>query len=133
MVGVVVAVSVEPCFAPAVRKRSWKGNADSMRSRHVIVTRTREDAMSLDVMSLEPYRRRGRVILKARTAVLGAARGIEQNRIGVIIVQDEVRIVGSVTDRDLAVRGLGRALDPNTKTLAEVMRAPPITLSPTNK
>ncbi|MFO7305013.1 MAG: DUF2267 domain-containing protein [Gammaproteobacteria bacterium] len=88
--------------------------------------------MSLDVMSLEPYRRQRLVILKPSTSVLDAARAIEQNRIGAIIVQDEGRIVGIVTDRDLAVRALGRALDPNTTTLAEVMSAPPITLSPTN-
>jgi uncharacterized protein (DUF2267 family)/predicted transcriptional regulator len=70
------------------------------------------------------------VVLKSASPVLEAARAIEHNNIGAIVVQDEGRVVGLVTDRDLAVRVLGRGLDPRATTLAEVMTTPVVTLSP---
>lgn len=81
-------------------------------------------------MSLQWYRRPRLVALKPGTPLIEAARAIEQNRIGAIVVQDQGRVVGIVTDRDLAVRALGRALDPNTTMLHEVMTPSPLTLSP---
>jgi CBS domain-containing protein/uncharacterized protein (DUF2267 family) len=81
-------------------------------------------------MSLQWYRRPRLVILAPTTSVLDAARAIEQNRIGAIVVQDKGRIAGVVTDRDLAVRALGQAVDARTTTLAEVMSHPAVTLTP---
>lgn len=81
-------------------------------------------------MSLRWYRRPRLVILKPNSPILEAARAIEQNRIGAVVVQDRGRVVGIVTDRDLAVRALGRALDPDTTPIAEVMTESPATLSP---
>jgi uncharacterized protein (DUF2267 family) len=62
--------------------------------------------------------------------VLEAARAIENNNIGAVVVQEKGSIVGIVTDRDLAIRVLGRGLDPSTTTLAEIMSSPVATLSP---
>lgn len=81
-------------------------------------------------MSLRWYRRPRLVVLNPNSSVLDAARAIEQNRIGAVVVQDRGRVVGVVTDRDLAVRALGRALDPNTTKIAEVMTPSPLTLTP---
>ncbi|HET7674606.1 MAG TPA: CBS domain-containing protein [Gammaproteobacteria bacterium] len=81
-------------------------------------------------MSLRWYKRRRLVVLKPDTPVLEAARAIESNRIGAIVVQDKGRVVGIVTDRDLAVRALGRGLDAQTTALADVMSTPPLTLTP---
>lgn len=81
-------------------------------------------------MSLESYRRPRLVILNSSTSVLEACRAIEQNRIGAVIVQDHGRVVGIVTDRDLAVRALAQGLDPRETTLDKVMSAPPVTLTP---
>lgn len=81
-------------------------------------------------MPLQWYRRPRLVVLNSSTPVLDAARAIEQNRIGAVIVQDKGRVVGIVTDRDLAVRALGRALDPKTTPLAQVMTPSPVTLTP---
>lgn len=81
-------------------------------------------------MSLKWYRRARLVILNSNTSVLEAARAIERNRIGAVIVQDEGRIVGIVTDRDLAVRALSHGLEAKETTLAQVMSSPPITLTP---
>lgn len=81
-------------------------------------------------MPLHWYRRPRLVILAPTDSVLQAARAIEQNRIGAVVVQDRGQVVGIVTDRDLAVRALGRALDPNTTKIADVMTEAPLTLGP---
>jgi len=81
-------------------------------------------------MSLQWYRRPRLVLLKPDSSVLDAARAIEQNRIGAVVVQDRGRIVGIVTDRDLAIRALGRAQDPHTTKISEIMTPAPLTLGP---
>lgn len=81
-------------------------------------------------MSLRWYRRPRLVVLKPNSPVLDAARAIERNRIGAVVVQDKGRVVGIVTDRDLAVRALGRARDATTTPIAEVMTPSPVTLTP---
>lgn len=83
-------------------------------------------------MSLRSYRMSRMVVLKPSNSVLEAARAIENNNIGAVIVQDDGCVVGLVTDRDLAVRVLGRGLDPKATTLGEVMTTPVATLSPTD-
>jgi CBS domain-containing protein/uncharacterized protein (DUF2267 family) len=81
-------------------------------------------------MSLKWYLMPRMVALKSSTPVLEAARAIENNNIGAVVVQDDGRVVGMVTDRDLAVRVLGAGLDARTTPLAAVMTAPVTTLSP---
>jgi CBS domain-containing protein/uncharacterized protein (DUF2267 family) len=83
-------------------------------------------------MSLKWYVRPRLVALKSSTSVLEAARAIEHNEIGAVIVQDSGRVVGIVTDRDLAVRVLGQGLDPNATTLGDVMTTGVATLAPTD-
>jgi uncharacterized protein (DUF2267 family)/predicted transcriptional regulator len=72
------------------------------------------------------------VVLDSNDSVLQAARAIENNNIGAVIVQNKGRVVGLVTDRDLAVRVLGRGLDAEATTLGEVMTTPVLTLAPTD-
>jgi CBS domain-containing protein len=81
-------------------------------------------------MSLKWYLRPRLVALSPGSSVLEAARAIENNNIGALVVQDRGQVVGIVTDRDLTVRVVGRALDPKTTTLAEVMTTTVATLSP---
>lgn len=57
-------------------------------------------------MSLKWYRRSRLVALNAETRVLDAARAIESNNIGAVVVQNKGVIAGIVTDRDLAVASL---------------------------
>jgi uncharacterized protein (DUF2267 family) len=59
-----------------------------------------------------------------------AARALENNNIGAVIVQDQGRVVGITTDRDLAVRVVGGAMDARETKLGQVMTSPVITLSP---
>ncbi len=84
-------------------------------------------------MTLQWYRRPRLVVLKPDASVLEAARAIEQNNIGAVVVQDRGRVVGIVTDRDLAVRALGRELDASSTKIADVMTPSPVTLPPSAK
>jgi CBS domain-containing protein/uncharacterized protein (DUF2267 family) len=81
-------------------------------------------------MSLKWYVRPRIVALRSTTSVLDAARAIEGNNIGAVVVQDKGSVVGIVTDRDLAIRALGRGLDPRKTTLGEVMTAGIVSLAP---
>ncbi len=83
-------------------------------------------------MSLRSYLRPRLVVLNPNTPVFEAARAIENNEIGAVVVQEEGRVVGIVTDRDLTVRVIGRGIDPKTTCLSAVMTAPVATLSPTD-
>ena len=85
--------------------------------------------MALPELQMVSNASHGRV-LKPSNSVLEAARAIEKNNIGAVIVQDDKRVVGLVTDRDLTVRVLGQGLDPRATTLADVMTSPVTTLSP---
>ena len=80
-------------------------------------------------MSLKWYQRPRLVALDPATPVLDAARAIENNSIGAVVVQEKGQVVGIVTDRDLAIRVVGRGLDPKTTQLRDVMTTPVITLS----
>lgn len=80
-------------------------------------------------MSLRWYRRPRMVVLKPDSSARDAARAIEHNRIGAVVVQDKGRVVGIVTDRDLAVRVLGSARDALATPIADVMTEMPVTLT----
>lgn len=83
-------------------------------------------------MSLRWYVRPRIVTLKSSTPVLDAARAIERNNIGAVVVQDQGKVVGILTDRDLAIRVLGRGLDPQKTTVGEVMTTNVASLAPTD-
>lgn len=52
-----------------------------------------------------------------------AAQLMERNDVGALLIVTDERLVGIVTDRDLALRGLAAGLDPGT-SVDEVMSAP---------
>ena len=81
-------------------------------------------------MSLKWYLRPRLVVLQPSASTLEAARAIENNNIGAVVVGEKGTIVGMVTDRDLAVRLVGQGLDARTTTLAEIMTTPVATLGP---
>lgn len=83
-------------------------------------------------MSLRWYVRPRIVTLSSSTSVLEAARAIERNNIGAVVVQDQGKVVGIVTDRDLAIRVLGRGRDPHKTTVGEVMTTNVASLAPTD-
>src|SRR5690606_1301276 len=78
-------------------------------------------------MSLRWYRRPRMVALRPNRPGREAARALEQNNIGAVLVIHDGKLAGIVTDRDLAVRALGQGLDPNTP-ISKVMTPNVITL-----
>jgi len=60
--------------------------------------------------------------------VIDAARRMRDRQVGTVIVLDEQRPVGIVTDRDLTVRVLAAGLDPRVTRVSEVMTPSPTTI-----
>lgn len=69
------------------------------------------------------------VVQKPDTSAYDAVRAMEDNHIGMILVQARGQLRGVVTDRDLALRLIGRGLDPRTTTLQDVMTENPLSLN----
>jgi len=78
---------------------------------------------------LDAYRRSRMVIRTPETPVREAARAMESNHIGSVVVQERGKIVGIVTDRDIALRVIGPGLDPETVAIRDVMTPHPVVLS----
>lgn len=83
-------------------------------------------------MSLRWYRRPRMVVLDRDAPVIEAARAIESNNIGAVVLQHKGTVAGIVTDRDLAIRALGRGLDPRSTAIGDVMTPDVATLSSTD-
>ena len=83
-------------------------------------------------MPLKAYVRPRLVILPPEASALDAARAIERNNIGAVVVQDRGQVVGIVTDRDLAVQVVGHGLDAAATRLSDIMTSPVASLSPTD-
>jgi len=80
-----------------------------------------------DLMSKDP------AFCQARDTVSIAAKLMKTHNIGfipVVVNLRSCRLVGIVTDRDLAVRVLASGCDPNKTTVSEVMSSPVVTCSP---
>jgi CBS domain-containing protein/uncharacterized protein (DUF2267 family) len=80
-------------------------------------------------MPLKAYIRPRLVILGPDASALDAARAIENNNIGAVVVQDRGQVVGIVTDRDLAVQIVGHGLDAAATPLSDIMTSPVASLS----
>jgi CBS domain-containing protein len=66
-----------------------------------------------------------------QTSVREAARLMEEEDVGSLpVVDEETRIVGIVTDRDVALRVVGGDLDPESTRVGEVASADVVTLTP---
>lgn len=68
------------------------------------------------------------VVLGPNSTVSEAVRALAATYVGAILVEDGGKLVGIVTDRDLALRALGSLLDPEHTALSRVMTAEPATL-----
>lgn len=72
-------------------------------------------------MSLERFRRTRMVIMPKRAMAYQAARAMEDNHIGAVLISEPPGLAGVLTDRDLALAVLGGELEPKTTPLGEVM------------
>jgi len=58
------------------------------------------------------------------TPIRDVARKMEQNDIGAVPVCDGQKVLGIITDRDIAIRVVGRGLSPQECTVADIMSSP---------
>jgi CBS domain-containing protein/uncharacterized protein (DUF2267 family) len=72
-------------------------------------------------MNLERFRRNKMIVLNRQSMAYQAARAMEDNHIGAVLVSGPQGLEGVVTDRDLALAVLGGDLDPDDTTLDEIM------------
>lgn len=61
------------------------------------------------------------------STVRAAAQAMAQNDLGAVLVMQADRLLGILTERDIAVRVIAEGLDPATTTLDAVMTADPVT------
>jgi signal-transduction protein with cAMP-binding, CBS, and nucleotidyltransferase domain len=81
-----------------------------------------------DVMTKNP------VCISHEAPVASAARAMRDYDIGdVLVIDDEDKLVGIVTDRDVAVRGVAEGLDLEQVELGEVCSSAPVTVSPSDE
>jgi CBS domain-containing protein len=59
-----------------------------------------------------------------------AARIMRDRGIGDVVVADDDRLIGVVTDRDMVVRAIAEGLDPTTTTLGVVLSPDPVVVRP---
>jgi uncharacterized protein (DUF2267 family)/predicted transcriptional regulator len=69
------------------------------------------------------------IVQKPDATAYEAVRALSANHVGAVIVQDRGRVVGIVTDRDLACRTIGANLDARHTRLHDVMTPDPVTIS----
>ncbi|HBZ70005.1 MAG TPA: CBS domain-containing protein [Deltaproteobacteria bacterium] len=58
-----------------------------------------------------------------------AAQLMERESVGCVVLVEDGRPVGMLTDRDIALRILGHKLDPSVVSVGELARRPPIVVS----
>jgi CBS domain-containing protein len=76
------------------------------------------------MMSLSKYTRARLVIQRPEVHAYDAARAMEDNHVGAVIVHDGQHVVGMVTDRDLALTLVAGDLDPFEVQLLQIMATP---------
>src|SRR3546814_16860973 len=69
-------------------------------------------------------------LLSASTTVRDAARNMAERHIGAVLIGEGGRLQGIFTERDLLIRVVARALDPDAPHLTEVMTPDPDTVGP---
>lgn len=79
-----------------------------------------------DVMTAHP------ITLPATSSVVDAARAMRDSDIGDVIVVENGRICGMVTDRDITVRGVAEGRNISSLTLGDICSRQLTTLSPTD-
>jgi CBS domain-containing protein len=80
-------------------------------------------------MSLENFCRKPVVKILPERNVAEACRVMEENNIGCLIVEDNGKLCGIVTDRDIALKVAGALRDPQRTTVREIMTTDPIRIS----
>ena len=68
--------------------------------------------------------------LRPNATAAQAAKMMARRGIGAVMIMEDVRLAGILTERDLVFRVLARGLDPQTTPVSEVMTEAPRTIGP---
>lgn len=80
-------------------------------------------------MSLQNFCQKPLVKIAPDRNILEACRLMEDNGVGCIIAEDNGKLRGIVTDRDIALKVAGAQKDPQTTTVREIMTPDPVRIS----
>ncbi len=76
------------------------------------------DVMTREVVTVSP-----------RDTIVEAARRMAENRVGSVVVVEDERVVGILTEGDIVVRVVARGLDPYKTLVRDAMTPNPVTVS----
>lgn len=80
-------------------------------------------------MSLHEFCRRCVVTISPRSAIVDACQAMARNSVGCIVVQEDGRLCGILTDRDVAIKVAGQGKDARQTKVGEIMTLQPICIS----
>ncbi len=80
-------------------------------------------------MSLENYCKKPVVKISPETNILEACRLLKENNVGCLIAENEGKLRGIVTDRDIALKVIGKQRDPQKTKVEDIMSRDPIRIS----
>ena len=79
-------------------------------------------------MDVSQFLSHGFVVVQPGTSVLEVARLMARHAVDVILVRDDARLVGIVTERDLVWRALAAGFPPHEEPVSDVMTPDPVTI-----
>ena len=77
-----------------------------------------------DLMNQKPIK------VPRSSSLIDAARKMREAGVGAIVVEDDGKICGLITDRDIAIRAVAQGRDPNTTRVVDICSTELTTLSP---
>jgi len=80
-------------------------------------------------MSLQEFCQRRVVTISPRSSVADACQLMAQNNIGCMVVQEDGKLCGILTDRDIALKVAGETKDSRQTKVGEVMTPNPVAIS----
>jgi len=80
-------------------------------------------------MSLHKFCQRLVVTVTQERSIMEACRLLEENNVGCMVVEDNGRICGILTDRDVALKVTGESKDPQKTKVEEIMTRNPVRIS----
>ena len=86
---------------------------------------------SVDVRSVREVMTPAPKTVEVSATLADAARIMEKEDIGSVIVTESGKVAGIVTDRDIAIRAIAVGKDPSTTKASEAMTRSPVTIEPT--
>src|SRR3990172_13013976 len=80
-------------------------------------------------MSLQEFCRKPVITISADANITEACRLMEQKNVGCLLAENNGRLCGILTDRDIALKVVGAQRDPRTTKVEDIMTRDPIRIS----